>query len=370
MERITVRLGVQQRVLPAYRVPFFEALAVECEQGMSLFAGQPRPDEGIESNVIPQKAAYLHARNVHFFRGSFYLCWQKGILDWLNKFQPGALIMETNPRYLSSYAAIRWMKHKKLPILGWGLGSPVSGGIQALFRLALRRWFLGQFDILIAYSRRGAEEFHQLGFPMEMIFVAPNAAVARPIHAASQRPMFFQGEKPVVLFVGRLQARKRVDNLIRACAALPAELQPRLQIVGDGPMRAELENLSKQLYPMTHFSGALHGRELEIQLSQADLFVLPGTGGLAVQQAMAFALPVIVGEADGTQEELVCADNGWCLKGSDQKKLEQTIKEALRDITRLRRMGQASYRIVRDEINLENMVKAFIQAVNAAVEMQ
>ena len=37
----------------------------------------------------------------------------------------------------------------------------------------------------------------------------------------------------------------------------------------------------------------------------ADLFVLPGTGGLAVQEAMSYALPVIVAKGDGTQEDLV-----------------------------------------------------------------
>jgi glycosyltransferase involved in cell wall biosynthesis len=42
-----------------------------------------------------------------------------------------------------------------------------------------------------------------------------------------------------VLYVGRLQARKRLDDLIRACAALRS-LQPKLVIVGDGPERRTL----------------------------------------------------------------------------------------------------------------------------------
>jgi hypothetical protein len=39
-------LGLQQRVLPNYRVPFFELLAQSCES-MSLFAGMPQPEEGL-----------------------------------------------------------------------------------------------------------------------------------------------------------------------------------------------------------------------------------------------------------------------------------------------------------------------------------
>jgi hypothetical protein len=45
--RFNGKLGVQQRVLPSYRVPFFDLLAGHCTGGMSLFAGQARPVEMI-----------------------------------------------------------------------------------------------------------------------------------------------------------------------------------------------------------------------------------------------------------------------------------------------------------------------------------
>ena len=41
------KLALQQRVLPTYRVPFFDLLASHCEGGMSLFAGKARPEEMI-----------------------------------------------------------------------------------------------------------------------------------------------------------------------------------------------------------------------------------------------------------------------------------------------------------------------------------
>jgi glycosyltransferase involved in cell wall biosynthesis len=90
-----------------------------------------------------------------------------------------------------------------------------------------------------------------------------------------------------------------------ACAALPAPLQPQVWIVGDGPERSALEALARQIYPQARFWGALFGADLETLFRQAHLFVLPGTGGLAVQQAMSYGLPVIVAEADGTQGSLV-----------------------------------------------------------------
>ena len=47
MTQLPVRLGIQQRILPAYRVPFFDMLAGECEGGLSIYAGDPLSAEGV-----------------------------------------------------------------------------------------------------------------------------------------------------------------------------------------------------------------------------------------------------------------------------------------------------------------------------------
>ena len=165
-----------------------------------------------------------------------------------------------------------------------------------------------------------------------------------------------------------LQARKQVDQLIKACVQLPSDLQPFLSVVGDGPMRSGLEALAASVYPHTKFYGAQHGSELELLFQNADLFVLPGTGGLAVQQAMSFGLPVIVGVADGTQSDLVREENGWILEDNSVEILSGTIQQALSDISRLRKMGAASYRIVKEDVNLEKMVDVFTHAVKSVLE--
>jgi glycosyltransferase involved in cell wall biosynthesis len=160
-----------------------------------------------------------------------------------------------------------------------------------------------------------------------------------------------------------LQARKRVYWLLRACAEL--EPTPRFVIVGDGPERESLELLAKQVYPFARFIGARHGAELKPYFAEADLFVLPGTGGLAIQEAMSHGLPVIVAKGDGTQDDLVRAENGWQIMPEDYDALVVTIKDALSDIPRLRRMGMESYRIVCEEINLEKMVEVFMRALTS-----
>jgi glycosyltransferase involved in cell wall biosynthesis len=361
------RLGLVQRVLPAYRVRFFDALALACAGGLDVFAGQPRPDESIVSAKELKSAHWTRADNLHLLCGPLYLCYQRGLMDWLKECQPDVLIVEANPRYLATSSAVKWMHAQDKPVIGWGLGSPSPSGWFARPRRAARLSFLRQFDALIAYSARGAEQYTALGFSPDKTFVAPNATAAAPTFPMLVRPDGFN-ERPVVLYVGRLQARKRLDDLIRACAALPEALQPRLVIVGDGPERRTLESLAGLIHPSTEFTGAKFGADLAPYFTSADLFVLPGTGGLAVQEAMSYGLPVIVARGDGTQDDLVRPGNGWQIPNEDYPALLSALQEALSDPARLRRMGAESYRIVKEEINIVKMVGVFVVALNSVLK--
>ncbi|MCC6500450.1 MAG: glycosyltransferase [Anaerolineales bacterium] len=367
------KLALQQRVLPNYRAPFFDLLASHCDGGMSLFTGEPRPNEGITTTNQVQMIAkhptlgtnYKVGKNIHLLGGKFYLCYQRGLIDWLEEWNPDALIVEANPRYLSTPSAVKWMHARNKPVIGWGLGSPPGGGIRERGRIN----FLRQFDALIAYSQRGADEYADLGFPLDNIFVAHNSVSPSPTWKIPQRPSTFnpstgsgQALQPVILFVGRLQFRKNVDLLLGACAEIQ---NVRLVIVGDGLEREAFEELAAEIYPSAEFVGAKHGEELKAYFAEADLFVLPGTGGLAVQEAMSYGLPVIVAQGDGTQDDLVRKGNGWQVPPDDLEALVATMKDALSDSARLRKMGEESFRIVKEEINIGKMVEVFMTALRS-----
>ena len=370
MSAIPCRLGVQQRVFPAYRAAFFDQLALACAGGLSVFSGAPMPDEALGVEGQLSAAQHVQARNLYLGWGPALTVWQWGIRGWLERWQPDVLVADTNPRNASTAAAASWMRQRGRAVIGWGLGAPplrarLWGWLPLPFN-ASRQRFLQQFDALVAYSPTGARQYEAAGCPPERVFIAPNAATPRPIHPPPPRGEGFEGRPPRVIFVGRLQARKRVDALLRACAALPEALQPELFIVGDGPERAALQALAQSLYPRATFTGDRRGADLDALLAGADVFALPGTGGLAVQQAMSAALPVMVAEADGTQSALVRPENGWLLPPNDDRALQAGLREALSDPARLRRMGRASYRIVAEEVNLECMVAVFAEVVEYA----
>ena len=358
MTTADIRLGILQRVLTDYRVPFFDLLAERLPAGVSVAAGLPRPQEQIVVG-IPHQADFHQLQNIHLLQGKLYLCRQNLVIDWLDSWNPDVLIVEANPRYLSTAGAVRWMHRLDRPVIGWGLGSPVGNGMRAVWR----RRFINQFDALLTYSRRGKDQYAAAGIAPKKIFVAPNAASFRPIGDPPKRENGFRENRGEVIFVGRLQARKRVDLLLKACAALPDVLQPRLTIIGDGPERNALCTLAAQIYPQAVFSGDQRGVALQALFLRADVFVLPGTGGLALQQALGFALPAIAAEGDGTQADLIGPKNGWLVEPGNLESLQAALKEALQDPITLRKKGLASFRIVHDEINLESMADGFISAI-------
>jgi glycosyltransferase involved in cell wall biosynthesis len=354
------KVALQQRVLPVYRASFFDRLADFCTGGLSVFAGESKEKEAIQSAGSLEVAEYVPARNLHILRGWAYLCLQPGLTAWLEEWDPDVLILEANPRYLSNRSAVRWMKKQGRTVIGWGLGVTQSGGLLAGLRNRLRSRYLSSFDGMIAYSSQGAEQYARAGVPPRRIHIAINSATVPPASRPTRKA--FKGRAARILFVGRLQARKRVDLLIKACSRIDRELE--CWIVGDGPEISRLKELAHDIFPGAQFLGSKYGAELESIFDQADLFVLPGTGGLALQEAMAHALPVIVAEGDGTQCDLVSEQNGWLLEPGSLDDLSRALREALDDPEDLLEKGLASYQIVLDRANIDAMTKVFTNFMN------
>jgi glycosyltransferase involved in cell wall biosynthesis len=93
--------------------------------------------------------------------------------------------------------------------------------------------------------------------------------------------------------------------------------------------------------------------------------VLPGTGGLAVQQAMASGLAVVVAEGDGTQVDLVTGGNGWLVPPDDLDQLVKSLIRALQDPELLLTMGRKSYELSVERFNIKAMATVFFEAIKS-----
>ena len=357
------RAGIAQRLLQPYRISVYDMVASKCRGGLSVFASRFDHHNKSLADRDLAVAQFVPAMNRYFFSGKFDLCWQAGIQRWLTTWQPDIVIVEANPRNLSTPLMIRWLHRHGCRVMGHGLGVfPLSSGFEALRDIG-RRKLVGLLDGILAYSSLAGDQYEALGMPRDRIFVAHNATAGRPTKRPPARPPVFR-DRPILLFVGTLIPRKSVDLLLHACTQLRTHPKPLLQIVGEGPLKQDLQRLAESLELDCQFLGDSRGPALDHMFDTADLFVLPGTGGLAVQEAMAHGLPVIVSKADGTEGDLVRKENGWLIRPGSVEALAGAIDEALSDPRLLREKGGISYRIVSSEINIENMSATFVRGMS------
>lgn len=157
--------------------------------------------------------------------------------------------------------------------------------------------------------------------------------------------------EPTVLFVGRLDHEKRVDELIRAFSALPVDLPAQLEIVGDGSRRAEWRALAAGLgrAERIRFRGFVSEEELLAAYARAEVFCMPGVAELqsiATLEAMAAGTAVVAADAMALPHLVRPGRNGWLYRPGDLAELGSRLEVLLRDAALRRRMGAASSDLV------------------------
>lgn len=211
----------------------------------------------------------------------------------------------------------------KFPSLMFGLGAPiVIGPLNAAvkFPLAFRSRQNPTIDLLIAMGYQCVDFFNRLlpgkikaetvlvandrtkqalpagvqGKIIELVENGVDFSVWRSDSTASKQP----DRQVHFVFLGRLEDWKAVDLLLEAFAAVAAQTDAVLEIIGDGDIRGELEAQTARLGidSSVVFSGWLSQEQCALKMQQADAMVFPSLregGGAVVLEAMAVGLPVI-----------------------------------------------------------------------------
>jgi glycosyltransferase involved in cell wall biosynthesis len=141
-----------------------------------------------------------------------------------------------------------------------------------------------------------------------------------------------------IIFVGRLLPFKGVAMLLQAIAQVRTEVPVSLNIVGDGPIRAELEQIVKDLglVEIVNFAGALPLTEVAVQMRKAHVFCLPSvreSGGAVLLEAEASGLPVVAVNYGGPAE-LVDDEVGRTVSAEGPEPLIEDLANTFRDIAR------------------------------------
>jgi glycosyltransferase involved in cell wall biosynthesis len=164
-----------------------------------------------------------------------------------------------------------------------------------------------------------------------------SAKAGRTKAAALRAELGLPPEERVVLFAGKFEAKKQPHLLLDAFLRtdLPSAT---LLMVGDGPLRAELQASVSPSRPV-RWLPFQNQTEMPRIYAAANLFVLPSAGhgetwGLAVNEAMASGVPCIVSDQVGCRADLISeGETGWSFPATDAAALAARLREALAAIS-------------------------------------
>lgn len=169
------------------------------------------------------------------------------------------------------------------------------------------------------------------------------------------------GDRPTILCLSRLVARKGQDSLIRALSLIRTEIKDAvLVIVGGGPYADTLHELAEREGVSEHviFTGSVPAEDLPAYHCIADVFAMPSrtrAGGLDVEglgivylEASACGIPVVAGDSGGAPETVVEGVTGTVVHGRDVAAVALAIISILSDRAAAAEMGRQGRLFVED----------------------
>ncbi|MDG2051004.1 MAG: glycosyltransferase family 4 protein [Myxococcota bacterium] len=151
-----------------------------------------------------------------------------------------------------------------------------------------------------------------------------------------------------VIYVGRLEAYKKIDILLRAMKKIePRWPEAEIFIVGRGPALSGLQDLARTLglSDRTHFSGFITNAERDALLASSRVCVCPSEKegwGLTVIEANATGTPVVATDADGLRDSVRDGETGFLVGDEDVEGFARAIGRLLDDDALALRMSQAA----------------------------
>lgn len=205
---------------------------------------------------------------------------------------------------------------------------------------------------------------------LERIYNGVDAEKFHP--AAARQPIdgcpFTEPDHWLIGTVGRMQRVKDQPMLARAFVralevAPELKMRLRLVLVGDGPLREEVERIlaAGGVADCAWLAGERN--DVPALLRGLDCFVLPSQSeGISnvILEAMASGLPVIATAVGGNGELVVDGQTGLLTPAHDAEALAQRIVELARAPARAREMGRAGRRVIEERFSLDAMVRRYL----------
>jgi glycosyltransferase involved in cell wall biosynthesis len=240
-------------------------------------------------------------------------------------------------------ASLPFRKTKPLVVSLHGSDLAQANG---LYARAARRVF-ARADAIVVHSSEMRERALAAGAsPERLLQIAHGVEVDLFWRASEVR------ETTRLLAVGRLSHEKGFDVLLDALRQIPPTAKWELEIVGEGPLRAELARQAEASgLRRVRFLGGLPPTQLRERLAAADVLVVPSRRegfGVVALEGMAAQLPVIATTVGALPEIITPNETGLLAPPDDAPALRDALLSLLHDRARARTLGEHGRRVVED----------------------
>lgn len=237
------------------------------------------------------------------------------------------------------------------------------------WQLRVDRQLVSRTDCLIGNSQAVVDFYRPMGYSDSQLRVISNG-VEVPPEPKQTRSAFFQELRlpegsQIAVFVGRLAPQKRVSDLLWAMQLLrQAEPRAHLLIVGDGPLRASLEQLARELEVSTHVRFLGHRHDAASLLHHADVVWLASEyEGMSnsLMEAMACGKPIVATAIPPNQELIQHGVHGELVNVGDSAGFAQYTLKLWTESELATRLGTAARERVETELSVSNMIERHVK---------
>jgi len=198
--------------------------------------------------------------------------------------------------------------------------------------------------------------------------------VMEPEMAPAEREWFKDG-KIHVFCIGKYETRKNQQMMIEVIEKLKDRYPLYLTIAGECTTDKHktyftgLESYIKEHQLEKHvilLTNQTRGQIAEMY-TKSDLFVIPSTlepASISQLEAMAYSLPVICGDKNGTACYVENGVNGWQFKDNDKTDLKEAVEKVISDPEEMKRMGAESYRLIAQKYQIDDYLKGICKMMN------
>ena len=276
--------------------------------------------------------------------------------------------------YLTTYTAIKTAEKLGIPSIVTVHCVSAERNIavnlhQKAYLLSLSTIIFKSSTRIVCLTRADAKELVRLGCPARKIRLIPN-----PVDAEMFKPCPKKEQDNLVVWVGRFVPEKGLEYLIDAAKIVQSRINDvRFVLVGDGPMRHELEYLIKDrgLSNIVSLTGSLEHKEVADILAKASIFAFPSfKEGMprAVLEAMSTGKAVVASDIPGMDEIIENGFNGVLVQPRNASALGDTIIALLNDKTLRKRLGRNARQTILKFFTWKSHLSQLESVYEAAIE--